>query len=73
MAETLEELIIKLDADLSGLKREEAEERTKMYDTYGDGVKHDTEWDILEKNKIEYKGEHPKQITELLSSQKWQK
>lgn len=47
-------------------KRAEAEKRTEMYDTYGDGVKHDTEWEELEKNKIKYEGEHPKEILNLL-------
>lgn len=48
----------------------EAKKRTELYDTYGDGVKHDTEWATLEGTKIEYKGEHPKKISELFSSQK---
>jgi len=47
-------------------KREEATKRMEMYNTYGDGIKHDDEWDILEKNKILYDGEHPLQITKLL-------
>ena len=47
-------------------KREEAEKRTQLYDTYGDGVKHDTEWDELEQNKILYEGEHPAHIKRLL-------
>lgn len=49
-------------------KREEAEKRTMMYDTYDDGVKHDTEWDELEKTKIEYEGEHPPQIERLFNN-----
>lgn len=49
-------------------KRAEAEKRMQMYDSYRDGVKHDDEWDILEKNKFEYKGEHPPQITKMLAS-----
>lgn len=49
-------------------KRDEAEKRTDMYDKYGDGVMHDTEWDMLEKSKNGYAGKHPPQIAKLLSS-----
>ena len=46
-------------------KLEEAKKRTMMYDKYDDGIEHMEEWDILEKNKIEYKGEHPIEILKL--------
>lgn len=49
-------------------KRNEAEKRTQMYDTFGDGIDHSDEWNILEKNKFEYKGEHPPQIAKMLAS-----
>lgn len=48
-------------------KLQEAKERTKMYKEY-DFIDHSDEWDILEKNKFKYEGEHPKQIKELLTS-----
>jgi len=48
-------------------KMDEAKKRLEMYDEYKDGVKHDDEFEILNKNKIKYEGEHPKQIGELLN------
>ena len=47
-------------------KRAEAEKRIEMYNSYGDNVDHSDEWQILEKSKLEYKGEHPQQILKLL-------
>lgn len=46
-------------------KLKEAKERQAMYTTF-DNKDYNLEWDILEKNKIEYKGEHPIEIKELL-------
>lgn len=46
-------------------KLAEAKKRTEMYDEYGDGVKHDDEWNILDEHKFEYKGEHPKEIMDI--------
>ena len=51
---------------LKHVKLKEAKKRTAMYDTYGDSVDHSDEWSILEKNKIEYKGEFPKEIRHLM-------
>jgi len=47
-------------------KMEEAKKRVQMYDEYDDGVKHDDEWDILNKDKIKYEGEHPIEVQELM-------
>ena len=47
-------------------KMDEAKKRLEMYNEYGDGVKHDDEFQQLEKDKIKYEGEHPKEIGDLL-------
>jgi len=48
-------------------KMDEAKARHKMYKERGDAADYDKEWELLEKNKFEYKGEHPIEIKRLLN------
>jgi len=48
-------------------KMEEARKRHDMYKERGDKADYNLEWDILEKNKSIYYGNHPKEIQEMLN------
>lgn len=47
-------------------KMDEAKKRHEMYKERGDKADYNLEWDVLEKNKFKYKGEHPLEIQKLM-------
>ena len=45
---------------------DEARKRHEMYKERGDKADYNLEWDVFEKNKFKYEGEHPLEIQKLM-------